>query len=197
VFEPFFTTKEVGKGTGLGLATVHGIVKQSGGHIAVYSERGHGTTFKVYLPRVDEAAELESAPLSEVNAGGTETILLVEDEPSVRAVVTRMLRDMGYTVVAVDGPEAALATDPAVLDAVDLLLTDVVMPHMSGERLADILADRRPSLPVLYVSGFSPDAVLHARVQRPSEAFLAKPFTRAQLSDAVRAALNRAGPAET
>ena len=196
LFEPFYTTKEMGRGTGLGLATVEGIVAQSGGWIDVVTELGRGSTFSVILPCATVApAALDSAAIEA--AAGTETILLVEDEPSVRAVVTRMLRDMGYTVVAVDGPEAALATDPAVLDAVDLLLTDVVMPHMSGERLADILADRRPSLPVLYVSGFSPDAVLHARVQRPSEAFLAKPFTRAQLSDAVRAALNRAGPAET
>ena len=108
-----------------------------------------------------------------------------------------MLGDLGYTVLGLDGSEAALELEPGTLAAVDLLITDVVMPQMSGERLADRLVGRRPGLPVLYVSGFSPDAVLHARVQRPNEAFLAKPFTRAQLADAVRVALERARSART
>jgi PAS domain S-box-containing protein len=195
LFEPFYTTKEMGHGTGLGLATVEGIVAQSGGWIEVESEFGRGSTFSVILPCA-ESSPSSAAATKEAPRTGTETILLVEDEASVRSVVSRMLRDLGYTVVAVADPEAALALDAATFAAVDLLLTDVVMPHMSGERLADSLMERRPRLPVLYVSGFSPDAVLHARVKRPNESFLAKPFTRAQLAAAARAALERARSAD-
>ena len=191
LFEPFYTTKEMGHGTGLGLATVEGIVAQSGGWIDVTSKPGRGSTFSVVLPCATETS-LSAEVAARASPTGSETILLVEDEVSVGSVASRMLRDLGYTVVAVDGPEGALALDPAVFDTVDLLLTDVVMPHISGERLADILGRRRPTLRVLYVSGYSPDAVLHARVQQPNESFLAKPFTGAQLADAVRAALDRA-----
>ena len=192
IFEPFFTTKEVGKGTGLGLATVYGIVKQSGGSIWVYSELGHGTTIKVYLPRVDEPPEPLAAPglANPERLRGTETILLVEDEPAVRAVARQILARQGYTVLeAPDGP-AALAMF-AGGGRVDLILTDVVMPGMSGRTLADQLATRWPGVRVLYMSGYTDDAIVRHGMLEPGLAYLQKPFRPDALVRKVREVLNR------
>ena len=193
MFEPFFTTKEVGKGTGLGLATVYGIVKQSGGSIWVYSELGHGRTFKVYLPRVDEPAEplAASAPVDAASLRGTETILLVEDEPSVRAVARQVLARQGYVVLeAPDGPTALAMVDGGA-SGVDLVLTDVVMPGMSGRSLADQLATRCPGLRVLYMSGYTDDGIVRHGMLEPGLAYLQKPFRPDALVQKVREVLNR------
>ncbi len=193
IFEPFFTTKEVGKGTGLGLATVYGIVKQSGGSIWVYSELGHGTTIKVYLPRVDEPVEpvAQKGPVDPAHLRGTETILLVEDEPAVRGVARQILTRQGYTVLeASDGP-AALKMVAAGGPKVDLVLTDVVMPGMSGRALADHLAGRWPGIKVLYMSGYTDDAIVRHGMLEPGLAYLQKPFRPEALARKVREVLNR------
>ena len=193
IFEPFFTTKEVGKGTGLGLATVYGIVKQSGGSIWVYSELGHGTTIKVYLPRVEEPAESLAAPaiVDAASLRGTETILLVEDEPAVRGVARQVLARQGYTVLeAPDGP-TALTIIGAGGPRVDLVLTDVVMPGMSGRTLADKLRQRYPGLRVLYMSGYTDDAIVRHGMLEPGLAYLQKPFRPDALVQRVREVLNR------
>ena len=193
LFEPFFTTKEVGKGTGLGLATVYGIVKQSGGYIWVYSEPGRGTTVKVYLPRVAGGAEAMPAPEPQALRGGQETVLLVEDSAPVRALARRSLEAWGYTVVdAADGPAAvALATEHA--GGIDLLVTDVVMPGMSGRELAELLGPARPSMKVLYTSGYTDDAMVRQGVLNAGVAFLQKPFVPETLARKVRAVLDGEG----
>jgi len=190
VFEPFFTTKELGKGTGLGLSTVYGIVKQSGGYIWIYSEVGKGAAFKIYLPRVDERAERykhEAAP-AEI-PGGTETILLVEDEDIVRRLAKQVLESRGYRVIeAASGKDAIrLAEDKP--DAIDLLLTDVVMPEMSGRELAGRLASLRPEIRVLYMSGYTDDTIIHHRVLEAGINFIQKPFTPDALALKAREAL--------
>ena len=190
IFEPFFTTKT--HGTGLGLATVYGIVEQSEGHVAVYSELGRGTTFKVYLPVTDEAAgQHRTGELPIPTLQGSETVLLVEDEAAVRAVATRVLRDAGYTVFeAVSGP-AAIALAEREPRGIDLLVTDVIMPRMSGRELADRIVTRRPDLSVLYVSGYTDDSMLHHGVLEPGMFFLEKPFTAESLLRKVRHVLDR------
>ena len=193
MFEPFFTTKEVGKGTGLGLATAYGIVKQSGGSIWVYSELGHGTTIKVYLPRVDEPAEPlgSSTPVDATSLRGTETILLVEDEPSVRAVARQILARQGYVVLEAPDGQTALAMVDGGGSSVDLVLTDVVMPGMSGRGLADQLATRCPGLRVLFMSGYTDDAIVRHGMLEPGLAYLQKPFRPDALVRKVREVLNR------
>jgi len=193
MFEPFYTTKEVGKGTGLGLATVYGIVKQSGGSIWVYSELGHGTTVKVYLPRVDEPAEplAPSTPADAESLRGTETILLVEDEPAVRAVARQILTRQGYAVLEAADGQTALAMVDAGGPRVDLVITDVVMPGMSGRSLADRLASRYPGLRVLYMSGYTDDAIVRHGMLEPGLAYLQKPFRPDALARKVREVLNR------
>ena len=190
IFEPFFTTKETGKGTGLGLATVYGIVKQSGGSIWVYSELGRGTTFKVYLPWVDAPAiEAQRSP-APVDATGDETVLVVEDEDAVRRLAERILRSAGYRVIVAKGGSEALALCGRQAGAIDLLLTDVVMPGMSGRQLAEVLASATPRLAVVYMSGYTDNAIVHYGILDPGTRFIAKPFTAAELKRKVREALD-------
>jgi signal transduction histidine kinase/ActR/RegA family two-component response regulator len=192
MFEPFFTTKEQGKGTGLGLATVHGIVKQSGGHIWVYSEPGNGTTFKVYFPRVDDVAEpVTAGAKSPAIARGSETILLVEDEEQVRALARQTLEASGYQVIAAATPAEALARASDGARPIDLLLTDVVMPEMSGAELAQKLTREHEQLRVLYMSGYTGNAILRHGILDHGAAFLQKPFTTRTLRESVRRALQQ------
>ncbi len=178
IFEPFFTTKEQGKGTGLGLSTVYGIVKQSGGHTGVSSAKGQGTTFKIYLPSVEEAVdERKDEPSEEYSVGGRETVLLVEDDANVRGLVQQILRNHGYTVLEAPDPAEALRIAHEQSNPLDLLLTDVVMPQMSGYQLADRLAAFRPEMRVLYMSGYTDEGVVHHRIQEPRVSFIQKPFS--------------------
>ncbi len=189
-FDPFFTTKGTGKGTGLGLSMVYGFVKQSGGHVKIYSEPGHGTTVKVYLPRfygVEEAAEPEREKPA---AGQGQTVLVVEDEDHVRQLTSESLRELGYQVLSANGAATALR----LLDAnpeIALLFTDIVMPDMNGRKLADEVLRRRPGLPVVFTTGFTRNAVVHNGVLDPGVNFLPKPFTLQQLAEKIREVLAR------
>jgi PAS domain S-box-containing protein len=192
IFEPFFTTKERGKGTGLGLATVYGIAKQSGGYIWVYSEPGRGTTFKIYLPRVDEEiVDLEPPEPPPHVARGSETILVVEDEEIVRSLIHQILKAQGYTVLeALHGPEALQICERHGSD-LHLILTDVVMPQMSGPEVAKCLATLRPDTKVLYMSGYTDNALAHLGVPDVDGSCLQKPFTLESLTRKVREVLDR------
>jgi PAS domain S-box-containing protein len=192
-FDPFFTTKEKGKGTGLGLSTVHGIVTQSGGKIWVYSEPGHGTTFKIYFPKVEgELDSLGGKNETEASPRGSETVLLVEDEPSVRDLAYRLLKQQGYRVLeAAHGEEALRLAQETAEEKIHLLLTDVVLPQMSGKELADQLKISRPDLKVLFTSGYTDFAVLHHGVLNSGTHFLQKPFSLKTLSQKVREALDQ------
>src|SRR5436190_359444 len=193
MFEPFFTTKEKGKGTGLGLATVYGIIKQSGGFIWVYSEVGQGTTFKLYLPRVEELAERASEPaqLPARPPRGTETVLVVEDEAPVRSVARQVLERHGYTVLEAPSAEAALDLAARYSGAIHLLLTDVVMPGLNGRQLASRLADLRPDARVIFMSGYTDEAVTRHGVLEPGSAYVQKPFTPDAIVRRVREVLDR------
>ncbi len=189
IFEPFFTTKEKGKGTGLGLSTVYGIVKQSGGYVMVQSEQGRGTAFHIYLPQVEGTAEKNSPPAPDPALGGTETVLLVEDEESVRQLVRDTLSAKGYRVLEADGGEAGLAEAARHQGKIDLVITDVVMPGMSGRELVKQLALSRPEAKVLYLSGYTEDAIVSDGSIESGTAFLQKPFSLQSLSRKVREVL--------
>jgi len=189
IFEPFFTTKEAGKGTGLGLATVYGIVRQSSGFIWVYSEPGHGTSFKIYLPRVDEPVSPAGAPAPQV-VGGSETVLVVEDVAAVRAVTRQMLERQGYCVLEAANGATALSLARQHQSAIHLLVTDVVMPEVSGRELADQLVQLRPDMKVLFMSGYTDDAVVRHGILQEGIAYLQKPFTPDTLARKVRAVLD-------
>ena len=196
IFEPFFTTKEQGKGTGLGLATVYGIVKQSGGYVWVYSEPGRGATFKIYLPRVDAPADARAtAPAEPPVAGGRETVLLAEDDPSVRAIVSDVLAQKGYRVLRANDGQAALEMARAQSGRIHLLVTDIVMPGMTGRDLAEALSVERPGLRVLYMSGYTDDAVVRHGVLEEGVPYLQKPFSPRTLASKVREVLDREVPA--
>jgi nitrogen-specific signal transduction histidine kinase/ActR/RegA family two-component response regulator len=191
IFEPFFTTKEPGKGTGLGLSTVYGIVKQSGGYIFVYSELNRGTTFKIYLPRVEEEVPLpDQNAVPAIPTEGWETVLLVEDEQPVRALVREILQRNGYAVLEAGHGREALQISDRYPGPIHLMVTDVVMPGISGCELAEHLASRRPDTKVLYVSGYTDNALLNHDMTDPTIAFLQKPFTTYALARKVREVLD-------
>jgi CheY-like chemotaxis protein len=190
IFEPFFTTKGEGEGTGLGLSTVYGIVRQAGGSIAVHSEPGRGATFTIHLPTIADSASTASTETSTGKAPrGTETLLLVEDQPELRRFVALQLREHGYHVLeAGDGGEALLAASRHD-GPLHLLLTDVVMPRMNGKELAERLKDARPAVRVLYMSGYTGDVITRNGLLEAGEMFIAKPFTPRSLAVKVREAL--------
>ena len=193
IFEPFFTTKEKGKGTGLGLSTVYGIVAQSGGTIWVCSEPGQGTTFKIYLPReISAKMTVTATRLAAVQTPptGTETILVVEDEEAILNIAKRILREAGYTVLTAASPDDALMACKAQQGKIHLLLTDVVMPQMGGRVLAETLVVARPGIKVLYMSGYTDDAIVHHGTLDPGTHFIAKPFSAADLTRKVRKVLD-------
>ncbi len=194
IFEPFFTTKEQGKGTGLGLATVYGMVKQAGGDIWVYSEVGTGTTFKLYFPRVHEAASEFTPGGGDHRTLGGETVLVVEDENAVRDLTVKMLKQLGYVVLAAASGEEAINISNAYTDRISALVTDVVMPQMSGRQVADVLRAARPDMKVLYLSGYTESTVIHHGVLDNAVDFLPKPFSREALGQKVREILGKAGP---
>jgi len=195
IFEPFFTTKEQGKGTGLGLAMVYGIVKQSNGDIWVYSEPGQGTTFKLYFPRVDDAERPAPPGAPQEIPHGTETILLVEDEPQVRALARRVLEACGYTVLEAARGDEALQCCQQHAEPIHLLLTDVVMPGMGGPAVARLMARVHPEIKVLYMSGYTDAAVARHGMLEAGAALLQKPFTPTTLAQQVRRVLDDPGAA--
>jgi CheY-like chemotaxis protein len=191
IFEPFFTTKGPGKGTGLGLSIVYGFVKQSGGHMEVYSELGHGTTFKVYLPRAKEtAATKKSSPVLVKMPKGTETVLLVEDEDGVRALSKVVLQSGGYTVLEARNGQEAIWVAQEHPEPIHILVTDMVMPRMSGRQLVDLLAPTRPQMRILFMSGYTDEVVLRHGLLDAGVAFLEKPFSPINLARKVREVLD-------
>ena len=198
IFEPFFTTKEFGKGTGLGLATVYGIVKQSGGSVWVYSEPGLGTTFKIYLPCVNPVLEIVS-PSDKVEKldGGSQTILIVEDDEALLQVTHRSLEEVGYAILAARSPAEAIHISESHPGPIHLMVTDVIMPGMSGDKLASYLSALRPEMKVLYVSGYTDDTIVHHGVLEPGLAFLQKPFSPRTLARKVGEVLTMPFPMQT
>lgn len=190
IFEPFFTTKEVGKGTGLGLSTVYGIVQQSGAHIRVYSEVGHGTSFKIYLPRLDRVTVADAAePIAASEASGERTILIVEDDSAVRQVAARILRERGYVVLEARRPSEARSILRQHGSGIDLLLTDVIMPECTGTELAHELVQLYPLMRVVYMSGYPGAAAVRAGTLTAASAYLEKPFSPSTLIEKIRGAL--------
>jgi CheY-like chemotaxis protein len=193
IFDPFFTTKEVGKGTGLGLAMVYGIVKQSGGYVWVDSELGQGACFTIYLPRVEGAIVPDMAALVEVPPPGAETLLVAEDEGSLREVICGHLRSLGYTVLEASSGRQALSVASQHEGPIDLLITDLVMPKMNGRELSQMLGRLRLDLKTIYMSGYTDDAVLQHGIAELSATFLQKPFSLGTLARKVRDTLGRSG----
>ena len=193
VFEPFFTTKEKDKGTGLGLSTAYGIVKQSGGNILVYSEPGKGTTFKIYLPRVDEPLEEWGEMVVEGRElpRGKETILIVEDFEEVRQLAVQVLERQGYKILEAANGNATLEVCKRHKGQIHLMMTDVVMPGMSGRELADRIKSMHPEMKVLYTSGHADDTIVHYGVLRDGVNYIQKPFTMEGLARKVREALDK------
>ncbi|RPJ15659.1 MAG: PAS domain-containing sensor histidine kinase [Desulfobacteraceae bacterium] len=186
IFEPFFTTKEMGKGTGLGLAMVYGIVKQNSGFINVYSEPGHGTTFKIYLPRCQRQAETEDMAQEQISPGGTETVLVVEDEKMLLELAVTILNEQGYKVLSAESPEEALTIAREYNSPIHLLVTDVVMPGMNGRELKESLAPLYPEIKTIYMSGYTADIIANKGIIEKGTAFLQKPFTINALAEKVR-----------
>jgi CheY-like chemotaxis protein len=192
-FEPFFTTKETGQGTGLGLSQVYGFVKQTGGHVKIYSEPGHGTTVKIYLPRAQSGAskadEQGSKDTVTPTAQGRETVLIVEDDEAVRAFIAETLQELNYTVLqAPDTPSALkILHDPMLID---LMLTDVILPGPNGRELADAALSMRPGLKILFMTGYSRNAIVHSGRLDPGVNLIQKPFTQASLAAKVRNVLD-------
>jgi len=197
IFEPFFTTKESGKGTGLGLATVYGIVKQSSGNIWVYSEPGIGTTFKIYFPRVDLKEALTAPVPKTASKGGSETILLVEDDVDIRELVAAMLKAAGYKVLKAESTPAALEAARTSTTNIDLLLTDIIMPEMSGVELCERVRASRPEIKWLYMTGYAGSELGRRGLLESEAVILEKPFDENELLASVRAALDRKDSATT
>jgi CheY-like chemotaxis protein len=192
LFEPFFTTKEVGKGTGLGLATVYGIIKQSGGHIEVRSAPNQGTTFAVYLPQILESGRREKQAAAQARPPtGSETILLVEDEEMVRTLTGTILKKNGYTVLEAEHGFHALRIGELHAGPIHLMVTDVVMPQLNGRDLFDRLVRRRPALKVIYISGYPSEAIGHLGIMKEGTTFLQKPFVPELLARKVREVLDK------
>jgi two-component system cell cycle sensor histidine kinase/response regulator CckA len=189
IFEPFFTTKDPGKGTGLGLSMVYGIIKQNNGYVMPYSEPGRGTTFKIYFPRTAESLPMPHKAEKEI-PGGSETILVVEDEPALRELTCVLLQEAGYTVLESSGVENAIAIAKDSHRAIDLLLTDIVMPRLDGRELANQLAALRPNLRILYMSGYTDDVIVHCGLLKQATVLVQKPFTKATLLRKVRETLD-------
>jgi CheY-like chemotaxis protein len=196
VFEPFFSTKATGQGTGLGLSTCYGIIKQSGGHISVYSEVGRGATFKIYLPQVEQQTKIPAQRLdSNELPRGTETILLVEDDPALREMAGTLLKRLGYTMwAAANGIEALSLKQQRHVGHIDLLFTDVVMPHMSGKELADRVRSLNPHTKILFTSAYTENSIVHQGVLDKDVALLQKPFTPSALARKVREVLDQPSP---
>jgi CheY-like chemotaxis protein/two-component sensor histidine kinase len=191
IFDPFFTTKEVGKGTGLGLSIVYGIVKQSGGYVWVYSEPGHGTTFKLYFPATSAPVERPVLRSEITSRPSGQTVLVVEDESTIRSQVRDCLQQLGYRVLEADSGAAALKTCEDLQGKVDLVLTDLVMSGMGGHELASNLAERHPEIRVLFMSGYTEDSAARREILLKGSPFLQKPFSVADLSTAVHHALTQ------
>jgi CheY-like chemotaxis protein len=195
IFEPFFTTKEMGQGTGLGLATVYGIVKQNLGSINVYSEFGRGTTFRIYLPRhAGETVEVKKTDREEITATHGETILMVEDEAVLLEINTTMLTDLGYTVLAASTPTEAVSLGEAHAGRIDLLMTDVVMPEMNGLELQQLINQSNPGIACLFMSGYTANVISHHGVLDEGVSFIQKPFTLRDMARKVRDVLDQGRP---
>jgi CheY-like chemotaxis protein len=190
IFEPFFTTKPKGEGTGLGLSTIFGIVKQNNGYINVYSELDQGTTFNMFFPRYQGATETSDEQVQEIPLTGTEMILIVEDEPGILSVAKTVLEGYKYQVLSAQSPSEALAVCEKYRDKIDLLITDVVMPGMNGKELKERIEVMSPAIKVLFMSGYPADIVAHRGVLEEGVEFLQKPFTPVMLAKKVREVLN-------
>ncbi|MBW2344804.1 MAG: response regulator, partial [Deltaproteobacteria bacterium] len=192
IFEPFYTTKEKGKGTGLGLSTVYGIVKQNNGFVWVYSEPGQGTTFKIYMPKAVEDAVLDEIEITTTaDLSGSDTVLIVEDDDSLRKLAHKALQQKGYKVLEAENGEDALRVSEEHEDPIDLLITDVVMPKMDGKETAERLQPLYPQMKVIYMSGYTDNAIVHHGVLAPGLNFIEKPFSPEGLARKVREVLDR------